>query len=83
MSIHPFTRRPAGDDWLERRREYIGASDSAAMLGYSPWSGPLTLFMNKTEGYQQATTAAMRIGTALEPVILDMWAEETGGDLYE
>ena len=37
--------RPA---WLEWRREGVGASDVAAILGISPWASPWTVWADKT-----------------------------------
>lgn len=78
-----FTRRytgaPGSDEWHAARREFIGASDAAAMLGLHPWSGPLSLYMSKTEpSFREPTNDQMRIGDALEPVILGWWAREVG-----
>jgi putative phage-type endonuclease len=37
--------RPA---WLDWRRGGIGGSDLAALLGWSPWSSPMALYLEKT-----------------------------------
>ena len=36
--------------WLAQRRNGIGASDIAAVLGISPWKTPLQLYMDKRGG---------------------------------
>ncbi len=38
---------PDSDEWYARRREGLGASDSAAVLGLSKWATPLTVYMEK------------------------------------
>lgn len=56
------------DDWLNWRREGIGASDVSAILGVSPWTTIQDLWSEKL-GYKerQPTNAAMQRGTDLEP----------------
>lgn len=70
-------------DWHTQRRGYIGASDSPMMLGHSPWGGPLTLWMSKTQAdYQSPETDDQKIGKALEPVILEWWGRNVGDDVF-
>lgn len=38
---------PSREAWLARRREGIGASDAAAILGVSPWDSPFTIYCDK------------------------------------
>ena len=73
-----MTGHPQGSpEWLAERRTMIGASEAAAALGISPWTSPLELYKRKRgELPEVETTMAMRRGTALEPVILDAYAEK-------
>jgi putative phage-type endonuclease len=49
------------------------------VLGLSPWRSPLELFLEKTgHGSAQVETLPMRVGKALEPVVLDQFSERTG-----
>lgn len=64
-------------DWLAKRRQGIGASDAAGVLGVSPWSSPVSLFADKVLGEQESDTEIMRWGRKLEPLILEAFAEES------
>ncbi|MCE5269155.1 MAG: YqaJ viral recombinase family protein [Planctomycetaceae bacterium] len=71
-------------EWLEERKTGIGGSDAAAVCGMSPWATPLDVYMEKV-GYLDAVgrsakeeTPDMRRGTLLEPVVLQMYTDETG-----
>jgi len=80
MSVEPTAR----ENWLAERRTGIGGSDAAAVCGMSTWETPLDVYMEKV-GYLDAMgrsgkeeTADMRRGTLLEPVVLQMYTDETG-----
>lgn len=61
------------------RNTGIGASDAPAVLGLSPWRTPLEVFLEKTgRAAPQAESLPMRIGKALEPVVLEAFSERTG-----
>jgi putative phage-type endonuclease len=68
--------------WLEARRLGIGASDAAAVLGVSPWKGPLALYAEKLglvdEDAERAELERMEWGLALEPVIAVRFQRDTG-----
>jgi putative phage-type endonuclease len=64
------------DDWLKARRDGIGASEIAAVMGISPWESPFSAYWRKVEGWQAEVNAEMSAGTRAEPVIADWWAEE-------
>jgi putative phage-type endonuclease len=65
---------------LKARKEGIGGSDAAAILGISKWSTPLDVFFNKTnaEVEEQALTPAQEWGNRLEPVIIQKFQDATG-----
>lgn len=64
---------------IAERRQGIGASDAPAALGLSPWRTPLEVFLEKTgRAGPQEESLPMRVGRALEPVVLQAFAEETG-----
>lgn len=79
----PYTVRPAPPDgspeWLEMRRAGIGGSDAAAVVGLSRYSTPYDVYMDKL-GIARAkeATRAMRLGSAMEPIIVQEYAEEVG-----
>lgn len=60
----------------EIRRRGLGSSDVGAVAGLSPYAGPLDVYIVKRGLAEVPETDAMRIGTALEPVIADLYARE-------
>lgn len=75
------------EEWLAARRNGIGASDVAAILGVDPRRGPLAVYTEKVGAGDPVTeTKLMRRGRRLQSVIAEEYAEETGrevGDLGE
>lgn len=66
------------DDAADRRHG-LGASEAAAACGLSPWQSPLELFLRKTgRAPAQEETLPMRVGQALEPVVLAALEDRTG-----
>lgn len=63
------------------RREYLGASEIAAVLGLSKWASPLSVFYDKTrEPVATATDEQsewQEWGNRLEPIILDAYKSRT------
>lgn len=62
-------------EWLALRRNGLGGSDAAAVLGLSKWTSPYTLWLDKTgrtpiEGDDGSTTR-LRAGHHLEPFVID------------
>lgn len=76
---------PAGaprEEWLAARRQGIGGSDVAAILGMDPNRGPLHVYREKrgepaTPRSPRAERAARR-GHRLEGLVAEIFAEETG-----
>lgn len=61
------------------RQRGIGGSDSPIILGCSPYKTVTDLYHEKRgERPQTPTTPDMQRGTALEPIIADLYAERTG-----
>jgi len=65
-------------DWLQERKQGIGGSDVAAILGLSPWQTAFQVWLDKTGDLPDEPTMAMRLGQVLEPFILANYAEQTG-----
>jgi predicted phage-related endonuclease len=64
------------------RRTYIGASEVAAALGLSPWNDPVGLALDKWgEREPKEASFRMRLGLLVEPVIGDLYRQETGAML--
>lgn len=74
MSMTPEERAK----WLAERRTGIGGSDTAAILGVSPWATPLNVWLDKTgRVIDKPESEAMRIGTELEDFVARRYAQET------
>jgi putative phage-type endonuclease len=74
------TRPEVGeDDWREWRRNGIGASDIAGILGLSPWSSPYSIYADKL-GLLPAPeqTEQMEFGWRAEPMLAGYFTDRTG-----
>jgi putative phage-type endonuclease len=65
-------------DWHEHRARYRNASETAAVMGLSPWTSPYDLWLVKTGRNIIEENAAMRHGTAMEPVARAAFEDTTG-----
>jgi len=72
------------ETWLAERATGLGGSDAAAVCGCSPWATPLDVYQEKVQyldgygGHGGEESADMRRGTLLEPVVLQLYTDETG-----
>jgi putative phage-type endonuclease len=65
--------RSDSPDWLAARRQGLGGSDVAAVLGLSRWRGPLSVWLDKLgERPDEPPSDAMWVGQRMEPVIRDL-----------
>lgn len=73
------------EEWLQLRKKGVGASDSPAVCGLSPWKTPLHIYLEKTGHLDadQFQNQAMRWGTRLEAIVADAYAETTGRPVYK
>ena len=70
------------EEWLAERKSGIGGSDAAAILGFSPWTTPVGIWLDKTgRALPQPETEAMRIGTELEDFVARRYSQETGREV--
>ena len=70
---------PLTEQQLAERRKYIGASDVAAILGYSKWATAYDVWAFKTGRVDLVPSSeAARIGTALESGVLELAEAELG-----
>lgn len=67
------------EQWLELRRNSIGSSDAATVVGLNPYSSKLTLYADK-KGIlpEKEDTERMRLGRDLEEYVAQRFSEETG-----
>lgn len=67
--------------WLKMRMAGIGGSDAGAIMGYSKWSSPFKLWLEKTgqvEPEDISKKPSVQAGIRLEPVVADWFADVTG-----
>ncbi|MGD8113822.1 MAG: YqaJ viral recombinase family protein, partial [Sphaerochaetaceae bacterium] len=70
---------PSHEVWLELRKEAIGGSDAAAILGLSKWSSPLSVYADKLGLVPpKEDNEQMRQGRDLEEYVAQRFAEQTG-----
>ncbi len=70
---------------LKERINYIGGSDCAGVLGLSRWATPLSVWAEKTGQIipkDISNEPQIRWGKKMEPVIAEMWMEDTGKVLH-
>ena len=65
-------------EWHEHRAKYRNASETAAVVGISPWMTPYELWLVKTGRKVTVETEAMRHGTATEPTARAAFEQESG-----
>lgn len=70
-------------EWLKWRKEGIGASDAAKIMGENPWESAEQLMREKIEMVlHRETNAAMERGTALEPLARKAYIAQTGKAVF-
>ena len=67
------------EEWVEARRNTIGGSDAAAIVGLSKWATPLTVYMDK-KGLvpDKGDSLPMWLGREFEEAVAKLWTERTG-----
>jgi len=66
-------------DWLDWRRQGIGGSDVAAICGFSKYSSPMNVYLDKLgEMPPIEDNPQMKAGRKLEPTIAEIFKEDTG-----
>lgn len=83
MNQDPCNLEQGTVEWLEFRRNKIGASDAAAVLGISPWKTAKQLWREKM-GYAEAPkiSYAMQRGTDMEEEARLRYEERTGNIVF-
>lgn len=59
------------DEWFERRRKTLGASEIAAVLGLSKWQTPFDVWSSKINGDKTEMSQAAYLGHLLQPIIAE------------
>lgn len=79
MSGAPAIVRSPREAWLAERRNHIGASDVAAILGVDPRRGALAVYASKvSDAADPDETRWMKFGRRIEGAIADWYSEDTG-----
>ena len=78
--IRPKSR----EEWLEHRKNGIGSSEVATIVGLNPWETPYQLWRRKL-GLDPAKdeTFAMKAGHYLEDAVAMFWHDETGREIIK
>ena len=69
------------NEQLAERRAYLGGTDMAALAGVNPpgWAKPIDVWLDKVgQAVPRAGNTMMSMGSLLEPVVADLFAEATG-----
>jgi len=69
MSSAVQLAEPLTPEWFDRRRQGIGASEIAAVMGFSPWESPFSLYWRKVNGWEFEASPEMEWGNRLEDAI--------------
>jgi predicted phage-related endonuclease len=78
VSAAPAIVHDARSQWLLARREIIGASDVAAIIGEDPRRGPLAVYAAKVGDIEAVETVPMRRGRRFERAIGEEYGDQTG-----
>jgi putative phage-type endonuclease len=69
-------------EWLRERKNYIGGTDLASIVGLSPYRTALDVYLDKTsDNITEESSPAMRWGNLLEDVVAKEYAKVTGYNL--
>jgi predicted phage-related endonuclease len=71
------------EEWLAKRRNYLGASEVAAVLGEDPRRGPLAVYEAKITGHSTEDNAWLQYGRDIEGAIANFYAAETGREVRD
>lgn len=75
------------EEWLEYRRQGIGGSDAAAILGVSPFATARDLYYDKCKivsyADEESNWVGKRIGHLLEDLVAEIFSKKTGFPVYK
>ena len=77
----PTTEHSA--DWYNQRKQGIGGSDAAAVLGYSRWHSAYDVWRSKIADVADADNESTRRGTRREPELVREYCNLTGKTVYK
>lgn len=59
------------EEWLQMRKNGIGGSDLASILGHSPFKNAKDIYKSKIDDVEQITNKAIEFGNYFEPIVFD------------
>jgi|ERR1700676_1309501 len=65
------------EEWLQFRKNHVGASDASTIMGLNPWRTKQELWEEKTLGFTQEINARMRRGQLMEKSALQAYQHLT------
>ncbi|MFV9511827.1 YqaJ viral recombinase family protein [Tepidibacillus sp. LV47] len=79
-TVLTMTNDMSREEWLKARRNGIGGSDAAVILGLSKWKTPFELWLEKTGQViiQESQSEAAYFGTLLEDLVAKEFENRTG-----
>ena len=73
------TKNMTHQEWLDKRKDSIGASEAGAIIGVNPYQTPVDVYLSKIgKGLPVDDNLAMWLGRKLEPVIRERFQMESG-----
>lgn len=69
------------DEWLAFRKNHLGSSDAAALMGVSPWLSPYKLWLEKQGLYTVPMNPAMQHGVNMEETAREAASKVLGVEL--
>lgn len=67
------------EDWLKLRKEGLGGSEMAAIMGFNPYCSPLDIYEDKvSDEVKNIDNKHTRFGLRMEDVIADWWSDIEG-----
>jgi putative phage-type endonuclease len=77
--FYPVTKASDEAEWHRLRMTGIGSSDAPAVCGVNPFSGALSIWLDKMgQAAPRETNEAMEIGEWMEDTIAEMFSKRTG-----
>lgn len=70
------------EEWLQMRKNGIGGSDLACILGHSPFKNAKDIYKSKIEDVEQISNEAIEFGNYFEPIVFQTFAYKYK-DIYE
>jgi putative phage-type endonuclease len=71
------------EQWLEERRGCVGASDVPAILGESPFAGPMQVWASKVLGYTTEDKERLIYGRYMERAVSKMYRWKTKRETFD